>query len=92
MDLKICQGVCGLCFSLSALNSKCFQQLLIEKAHLESCTRAKCCTSFCAYRIKILKIISETAIYQDVQVCNQRLKTMGEKNVEKYKKKKGKDK
>lgn len=91
MDLKICQGVCGLCFNLSALNSKCFQQLLIEKAHLECCTRAKCCTSFCAYRIKILKIISETAICQDVQVLQSETKDNGEKNVEKYKKK-GKDK
>lgn len=62
MDLKVCQGVCGLCLNLAALSSKCLRQLLTEKAHLEGCTRAKYCTSFCAYRIKILKIINVTGL------------------------------
>lgn len=58
-NLKVYQGVCGLCFNLVALNSKCFQQLLTVKEHLECCTRSRCCISFCTCRIKILKLFQK---------------------------------
>jgi len=65
-DLKVCQSVCGLCFNSAVLNSKCFQQLITEKEHLEGCSRAICLTSFCTYRS--LEMMSETAICQVFQI------------------------
>lgn len=66
-NLKVCQGVCGLCFNLVALNSKCFQQLLTMKEHLECCTRSRCCISFCTCRIKILSRIKILKLFQKLK-------------------------
>lgn len=65
--LKVCQGVCDLCFNLVTLKSKCFQQLLTVKEHLECCTRSRCC------RIKILKLFQKLKYVRIFKIYNQRL-------------------